>query len=64
VQIKTDVDANKVSADTSAFFEKVGQLVGEKAGRGGTPGQTPGPADDGKGFEGGWLLGPAKPAGK
>ena len=59
VQIKTDVDPKKVGEDTSAFFEKVGQVVGEKGAEKGTPA----PAAGGNGFEGGWLLGPAKPAG-
>jgi hypothetical protein len=51
LQIKTEVHTDKVADDSSAFFEKVGQIVGEKGDKGGkksqpaaTPGNTPGPA--------------------
>ena len=30
LQIQTDVDTKKVSGDSSAFFQKVGQMVNEK----------------------------------
>lgn len=30
LQIQTDVDTKKVSGDSSAFFQKVGQMVSEK----------------------------------
>jgi hypothetical protein len=65
LQIKTNWDTQKATNDTSAFFEKVGQLVGERGEKGGPPAKTPAPTTPTKGdtFEGGWLLSPSKPAG-
>lgn len=37
LQIQTNVDTQKVSVDSSAFFQKVGQLVSDKASQGGQP---------------------------
>jgi hypothetical protein len=51
-EIKTILDTEKVSDDTSSFFRKVGQLIEEKTPTGadgkatppaGSPGNTPGP---------------------
>jgi hypothetical protein len=48
LQIQTEVHTDKVADDSSAFFEKVGQIIGEKGGKKSqpttTPGNTPGPA--------------------
>ncbi len=41
LQIKTDVDTKKVEGDSSAFFQKVGQMVDEKVQSGGQNGTTP-----------------------
>jgi hypothetical protein len=50
LQIKTEVHTDKVADDSGAFFEKLGQIAGEKGDRPGrksqpatTPGNTPGP---------------------
>ena len=74
LQIKTQVNTGKVSTDSSAFFEKVGQLVGERGEKSQpkqpapeqpTPQTTPttGTPTKHNSFEGGWLLSPSKPAG-
>jgi len=41
LQIQTDVDTKKVSGDSSAFFQKVGQIVDEKMQQNGQSGTTP-----------------------
>src|SRR5262245_43439542 len=77
LQIKTQVDTDKVIEDSSAFFHKVGAVIGQKAEKNSqpatTPGNTPGPIAPAKdtppkdtsksntGFDGGWLLSPSKP---
>jgi hypothetical protein len=46
LQISTEVDTHKVSEDSSSFFKKVGQMVGDKANNGqpsAPPVSTPGP---------------------
>ena len=64
LQIKTNVDTDKVVNDSSAFFEKVGQLVGERGEKSPQPpAKTPAPSTKGDNFDGGWLLSPSKPAG-
>jgi hypothetical protein len=66
LQIKTNVDTDKVVNDSSAFFEKVGQMVGERGEKTGppasTPAKTPATSTKGENFDGGWLLAPSKPA--
>jgi hypothetical protein len=47
LQIQTEVRTNKVAEDSSAFFQKVGQVIGERAAKNdqpaSAPGTTPGP---------------------
>lgn len=40
LQIKTDVDTKKLAGDSSAFFQKVGQMVNEKVQQTGQTGAT------------------------
>jgi hypothetical protein len=66
LQIKTQVNTDKVSSDSSAFFEKVGQLVGERGEKGqqSQPPKTPAPSTPAKdNADGGWLLSPSRPGG-
>lgn len=70
VQIKTEVDTKKVTDDSSAFFQKVGQVIGEQGKKGeqpvAAPVNTPGPATTPattprrEEFQGGWFGGPTK----
>jgi hypothetical protein len=41
LQIQTDVDTKKVSGDSTAFFQKVGQMVSEKVQQTGQNGAMP-----------------------
>ncbi|HEV3383810.1 MAG TPA: hypothetical protein VG097_03290 [Gemmata sp.] len=41
MQIQTDVDTKKVTTDSSAFFQKVGQMVDDKVNQNGQSGTTP-----------------------
>jgi hypothetical protein len=41
LQIKTDVDTQKMTGDSSAFFQKVGQIVNEKIEQNGQNGTQP-----------------------
>jgi hypothetical protein len=41
MQIQTDVDTKKVTTDSSAFFQKVGQMVDDKVQQSGPSGTTP-----------------------
>ena len=75
-EIKTTLDTNKVADDSSSFFKRVGQALGEKmqqsdpkAGQpASTPGTTPGPVAPAKGDPSrtdsrtGWFLAPTQPA--
>ena len=69
LQIKTNVNTEKVSSDSSAFFEKVGELVGERGERGSQPAtppeKAPAPSTPTKdnNFDGGWIFSPSKPTG-
>lgn len=64
-EIKTTVNTEKVGADTSSFFDRVGKLVREQAAKDGkagqpdsAPGNTPGPGTSGKNSSprGGWFV--------
>jgi hypothetical protein len=67
-EIKTIVDTNKVSEDSTTFFKRVGQLIGDKMQEANTkdgppsdaPGNTPGPVTLSKtgAFNSGWLFSP------
>jgi hypothetical protein len=66
LQIKTNVNTDKVVDDTSGFFRKLGELAeqrGEKTQPVTPPAKTPAAPSKGDGFDGGWLLSPSKPAG-
>jgi hypothetical protein len=41
LQIQTDVDTKKLSGDSTEFFQKVGQMVGDKVNQAGQNGTTP-----------------------
>ena len=64
LQIKTQVNTDKVSSDSSAFFEKVGQLVGERGEKGQQtqPPKTPAPSTPAKDNADGWFS-PSRPGG-
>ena len=71
-EIKTTFDTNKVADDSSSFFNRVGQALGEKMKRSdlkdgqpaSAPGSTPGPIAPAKSDltpssgQGGWFLAP------
>lgn len=72
VQIQTEVDTKKVADDSTAFFQKVTQMIGEHGQKDNQPGaapvNTPGPVttptpattagkDD---SQGGWFTSPPK----
>jgi hypothetical protein len=66
IKIQTDVDTKKVSGDSSAFFQKVGQVVNEKVQEASqnnasapatTPASTPGSATPGNPLLNNPLLG-------
>lgn len=65
LQINTQVDTKKVADDSTAFFDKMGKMIGDRAEQGkpaSAPGATPGPGGTGKeAFSGGWLTAPVKP---
>jgi hypothetical protein len=76
LEIQTEVNTNKVADDSSAFFQKMGKMVGEKARQdaqpaaapGATPGPTPpssapAPAPDANPPRVVWPMSPTKPAG-
>jgi hypothetical protein len=65
LQINTNVNTEKVVDDSTAFFHKVGELVGDRGEKSGQPAPATTPANSTKGdnFDGGWLLSPSKPAG-
>jgi hypothetical protein len=63
------VQTKKVLEDSSAFFQKVGKMASDKAGKdgqpSGAPAGTPGPGStpttkDKDSFQGGWLITPEK----
>jgi hypothetical protein len=64
LHIKTTVDTDKASAETSAFFKKVGEMVGERGERNQQPARQNDQVDSEKkdASEGGWFFGPSKPA--
>jgi len=68
LNIKTQVNTEKVSTDSSAFFEKVGQLVGERGEKGQTPqtqpAKTPAPTAPAKDNADGWFTSPSRPGGR
>jgi hypothetical protein len=41
IQINTDVDTQKLSEDSSAFFKKVGSMIGDKTDKSGQPASAP-----------------------
>ncbi|MFO0822939.1 MAG: hypothetical protein U0792_07445 [Gemmataceae bacterium] len=67
-EIETEVQTKKVLEDSSTFFQKVGKMASDQAGKdgqpSGTPAGTPGPGStptkDKDSFQGGWLLTPEK----
>lgn len=68
VQIQTEVDTKKVADDSAAFFQKMGQVIGENGQKDGQPGSppvnTPGPSTAAPAREeelpGGWFTTPPK----
>src|SRR5262245_15604454 len=69
-EVRTTLDTDKVADDSSAFFQKVGKLIeqrAEQAGKDGTPQpavgpvSTPGPGSKDAASQGGWFLGPTNP---
>lgn len=75
-EVKTTLDTQKVSDDSSAFFQRIGRALNDKSTQSdskgstpaGTPGSTPGPTapantDAGRGESRvGWLLSPTRAA--